>query len=173
MDALQPDETENPQIVNLSQAKVETIQAGLVRANQSTINHVKADEVDLQTSAAGSIQTGELHAQDSILGMISTSQAQVVDSITGVIRSESLNFNGVTALAVANDMLNEEVKAIAVIATKVKADNINTGILISREIYGNVTTTLDGQTALIAGLAGGAMLGLILLAGKLLFGRKN
>jgi hypothetical protein len=40
-------------------------------------------------------------------------------------------------------------------------------------VNGNVTTVVDGRTVLLAGLAGGTIAGLILLAGKLLFGRKK
>lgn len=169
----QPDETELPQIVNLSHVNVETVQAGLVRANQAAIQQVIAEEVDLQTSMAGAIQTEVLHARDSIIGAAASRQASLQDSIAGGIRAETLSFNGVAALVLANTMANEDVNAIAVIGTDVQADSIRTGILISCEVYGNVTTTLDGRTAMMAGLVGGAVTGLILLAGKLLFGRKN
>ena len=70
-------------------------------------------------------------------------------------------------------MANKDIQAIAVIGTNVQADSIRTGLLISREVHGNVTTTVDGRTALLAGLAGGALAGLIMLSGRLLFGHKK
>jgi len=63
--------------------------------------------------------------------------------------------------------------AIAIIGREVHADNIRTGILFSSEIHGNVTTTLDGRTALLAAVVGGIATGLVLLAGRLLFGHKK
>jgi hypothetical protein len=169
----QPEETELPQIVNLSQANLETVQAELVRASQAVIQQLNAEEVDLQTSIVGTIQTGELHARDSIILASASQQTSLQNSIAGGLRAEALNFNGVAALVFANSMANKDVNAIAIIGTDIQADNIQTSILISREVHGNVTTILDGRTALIAGVLGGAVTGLILIAGKLLFGRKK
>jgi hypothetical protein len=146
----------------------------LVRASQSAIQQLNADEVDLQTSAVGNIQTSELHVKESILGTAVTQQSSMQDSIVGGLRAETLSMSGsVVAVAVANTMANKEIQAIAVIGTNVQADSIRTGLLISREVHGNVTTTVDSRTALLAGLAGGALAGLIMLSGKLLLGRKK
>jgi hypothetical protein len=169
----QPEETELPQIVNLSQARVETIQAGLVRTSQTAIQNINAEEVDLQTSLAASIKTGEFHAHDSVLGAVISQNASLQDSIAGGVRAETLSFNGSAFLNIANTMTSKDVNAVAVVTTDLQADNIRTGILISREVHGNVTTTVDGRTALLGGLVGGAVTGLILLAGKLLFRPKN
>ena len=167
------EETDLPQIINLSQVTVENVQAELVRASQVMVQNLNAEEVDLQTSIIGVIQTGDLQAHDSFLGTIGCQQASVQDSLVGGLRAETLSFNGVSALAVANNMSNKELNTLAVVSTNVQADNIHTGILISREVHGNVTTTLDGRTAMMAGLVGGAVTGLILLAGKILFNRKK
>ncbi len=173
MDTPQTEETEIPQIVNLSQVSAEIVQAGLVRASQTAIQQLSAEEVDLQTSVVGAIQTGEIHAHDSIIGGTTSHKASLDNSLVGGIRTDSISFNGVSALIIGNSMTNNDVHAIAMIATDIQADTIQTGILFSREVHGNVTTTLDGRTALMVGVVGGAVAGLILLAGKLLFGRKN
>jgi len=173
MDTNQPEELEMPQVVNLSQVSVESVSAGLVRASQTSIQKLNADEVELQMSAAGAVQSKELHARDSALGTVAAEHASVQNSIAGGIRAEALNFNGVAALTIANTQDGTDMHAIAIIGREVHADNIRTGILFSSEIHGNVTTTLDGRTALLAALAGGAATGAILLAGKLLFGRKK
>jgi len=173
MAMVQPEESETPQVVNLSQVTVESVVAGLVRASQTSIENLNAEEVELQFSAAGAAQTRDLHARDSALGGVAAEQANVQDSIIGGLRAETINFNGVAAVAVANTITGTDVHAIAVMSQELRADNIRAGILISREIHGNVTTTIDGRTALLAGLAGGAVTGLILLTGRLLFGRKK
>jgi len=173
MAANQPEETELPQVINLSNVSVENVEAELVRTNQTSIQQLDADEVELHISALGTARAGNLHAKDSILGVVISEQATVQDSITGGVRAQTLSLNGVTALAVANSMSIENVDAIAVAGTQISAENIRTGILISQEVNGNVTTMVDGRTVLLAGLAGGAVAGLILLVGKLLFGRKK
>ena len=119
------------------------------------------------------LASGDLHARDSILGVVVSEQATVQDSFVGGVRAQTLSLNGVTALALANSISIENVEAIAVAGTEISAENIRTSLLISREVNGNVTTLVDGRTVLLAGLAGGTIAGLILLAGKLMFGRKK
>jgi hypothetical protein len=173
MEPNQPEEIETPQVVNLSQVTVESVEAGLVRASQTNIQQLNADEVELQLSAAGAVQTKELIARDSALGAVASEQATVQGSISGIIRAETLNFSGVTAMAVADTLSSNEIHSIAVVSQNLRAGNIRSGILISSEVHGNVTTTVDGRTALLAALVGGIATGLVLLAGRLLFGHKK
>ena len=173
MAANQPEEAELPQVVNLSNVSVENVEAELVRTHQTSIQQLNAKEVELHISALGTANTGELQANDSIVGMVVSEQAEVKDSIVGGVTATTLSLNGVSVLALANSMSIKDVDAIAVVGTEINAENSRTGILISREVNGNVTTVVDGRTVLLAGLAGGTIAGLILLAGKLLFGRKK
>lgn len=173
MVANQPEEADLPQVVNLSNVSVENVEAELVRTNQTSIQQLNAEEVELHISALGTANTGELHARDSIVGMVVSQQAEVKDSIVGGVTAKTLSLDGVTVLALAKSMSIKDVDAIAVAGSEISAENIHTGILISREVNGNVTTMVDGRTVLLAGLAGGTIAGLILLAGKLLFKRKE
>jgi hypothetical protein len=173
MAANQPEEAELPQVVNLSNVSVENIEAELVRTHQTSIQQLNAKEVELHISALGTANTGELQANDSIVGMVVSEQAEVKDSIVGGVTAQTLSLDGVSVLALANSMSIKDVDAIVVAGAEINAENIRTGILISGEVKGNVTTVVDGRTVLLAGLAGGTIAGLILLAGKLLFGRKK
>jgi hypothetical protein len=173
MVANQPEKAELPQVVNLSNVSVENIDAELVRTNQTSIGQLNADEVELHISGVCTAGAVNMHARDSIIGTFACQQATLQDSIIGGVRGEALTFNGVTALALANSISIQDVDAIVVAGTEINAENIRTGILICRDVKGNVTTVVDGRTALLAGLAGGAVAGLILLVGKLLFGRKK
>jgi hypothetical protein len=60
-----------------------------------------------------------------------------------------------------------------VLAERVEAKSIRAGLVIGREIQGNVETLLDARTTLLAGLVGGIAAGLVMLVGKMLFGRKK
>ena len=173
MVATEPEEIEHPQIVNLSQVHMETFQSDLVRASQSIIGGLQAEEVEFQTSAAGSVSTHELQAKDSIIGTLVCNQAAIVDSFVSGIRAETIDLNGIAGAVVANNVKSDEVRALTVIAADIHATNINIGILLSREVHGNVFTTMDGQTALLVGLAGGVSAGLIMLTGRLLLRRKK
>jgi hypothetical protein len=59
------------------------------------------------------------------------------------------------------------------IATDVQAENNQTDILICRNVYGIVTTTLDERIAELIGVVAGLVVGLLLLGGQLIFRRKN
>jgi len=55
---------------------------------------------------------------------------------------------------------------------EVHVNESRTGILLAKTVNGNVNTVLDTRGALIAGLTGGLFAGLMLLLGRMLFGRK-
>jgi hypothetical protein len=173
MDANQPEETEQPQVVNLSQVSAENIKAELVRTNQTAIQKLDAAEIEMNISAVATANTNSLTLNDSIAGMVMSEQASLEDSLVGGVRAQAISMNGIAGLAVANSIASEEIKSCIVAGAKVEAKSIHTGILISPKVVGNVTATVDGRSALIAGLAGGAVAGVILLAGRLLFGRKK
>jgi len=173
MDANQSEETELPQVINLSQVSAENVKAELVRTNQTAIQKLEAEEVELNISAVATARTNDLSLNDSIAGVVVSNQASVTDSIVGGVRAQTISVNGITGFAVANSITLGDVKAGIVAGAKVEAENIHTGILLSPKVTGNVTTTVDGRTALLAGLAGGAVAGIVLLAGGLFFGRKR
>lgn len=174
METNQPEETELPQVTNLSQVSAENVKAELVRTNQTAIRRLEAEEIELNISAVGTAQTNDLSLNDSIAGIIMSEQASVEDSIVGGIRAQAVSVNGITGLVAGNSItLGDGVKTGVVAGAKVEAENIHTHFLLSPKVVGNVTTTVDEQTAIMAGLAGGAVAGVILLAGKLLFGRKK
>ena len=169
----QPEKAELPQVVNLSNVSVENVEAELVRSNQTSIGQLNAEEVELHISVVGTVETVDMHASDSIVGAVVCQQATFQDSIIGGVRGASLSLNGMTVLALANTISILDADAIIMAGSEINAENIRTGILIGGNVKGNVTTVVDGRTALLAGLAGGAAAGLIMLAGKLLFGRKK
>ncbi|HNO31347.1 MAG TPA: hypothetical protein PKI78_06140, partial [Anaerolineales bacterium] len=55
---------------------------------------------------------------------------------------------------------------------EVRGERIESVILLSRNVQGNITTVMDTRMALIAGLVGGLFAGIMLLLGRMLFGRK-
>lgn len=173
MDANQPEETELPQVVNLSQVSAENIKAELVRTNQTAIQQLEAEEIELNVSAVATAKTNDLSLNDSIAGVVMSEQASVEDSIVGGVRAQAVSVNGITGFAVANSITFGDAKAGVIAGAKVEAENIHTGILLSPKVVGNVSATVDGRTALMAGLAGGAVAGVILLIGRLLFGRRK
>jgi hypothetical protein len=173
MAAPQQDDVELPQVVNLSQTDVENVRAELVRASQSTIHHLEAEEAEVNGVLIGTATTGKLSVRRTAIGAVQTQQAELYDSIVGGIRGETVSVNGRTGLIVATALQAEETNSVVLAGAEIHATNIRTGILFGRQVHGNIETVLDTRTTIIAGVIGGAIAGLVLLAGRLLFGKKK
>ncbi len=59
-----------------------------------------------------------------------------------------------------------------VVGREVHAQGARTVLLIGKNVTGEVRPLIDSRSALIAGLTSGLFTGLILLLGRMLFGRK-
>lgn len=173
MAAPQQNDIELPQVVNLSQVDVENVRAELVRASQSTIHKLEAEEAEVNGILIGTATTGKLSVRRTAIGAVQTQQAELNDSIVGGVRGETVSVNGKTGLIVATQVQAEETNSIVLAGAEIHATNIRTGIFFGRQVYGNIETLLDTRTTLIAGVIGGTIAGLILLAGRLMFGKKK
>ena len=142
MDANQVEQNDLPQIVNLSQVKANLVQADMVRANTSAIQKVDCDEIDLQTSVVGSIRSNEINSHQDIIGSIHTQQAAIQHSHISAIQANTLNFDGSAALILSNNISGNAIRSFANISSNIQSENIHTGVLLSREVHGNVTTLL-------------------------------
>jgi len=167
------DEIEVPQVVNLSNVNVDNVRAELVRASHAAIRKLEAEEADVNGIIVGTATTGRFSGRRAAIGAINAQQADVREAFVGGVRGESISINGTTAMMVANSINATEAKAAIVAGAQINAQNIRTGLLIGRNINGNVHTLVDGRAALVAGVLGGLIAGLVMLAGKVLFGRKK
>ena len=80
--------------------------------------------------------------------------------------------NGHAGVVVAGSVEFGNAYTGIVAAREVRGEKIESIILLSRKVEGNVTTVIDTRGALIAGMVGGLFAGLMLLLGRALFGRK-
>lgn len=166
------DEVEIPQVVNLSNVNVENVRAELVRASQSTIRSLEAEEADVSGIIVGAATTGKFSGRRVAIGAVNAQQADLRESYVGGVRGESLSVSGNTAMMVANTINAPEAKAVIVAGGQINAETIRAGLLIGRNVNGTVHTLVDARAALTAGVLGGLIAGLVMLAGKLLFRRK-
>jgi hypothetical protein len=79
---------------------------------------------------------------------------------------------GYTAAVVANNAEVHYGVTGVVVGRDVHAENARTILLVGRNVTGPVTVLIGRRSALIAGLTGGLFAGLMLLLGRVLFGRK-
>lgn len=167
------DEIEIPQVVNLSNVNVENVRAELVRASQSNIRNLEAEEADVNGIIVGAATAGKFSGRRVAIAAVNAQQADLRESYVGGVRGESILVSGKTAMMVANTINAPEAKSVIVAGAQINAENIRAGLLIGRNINGNVQTLVDGRAALAAGVLGGLIAGLVILAGKSLSRRKK
>jgi len=163
---------DSPQVTNVSHADVQSIEAELVRMHQADAERIEAEEVEMQQSAAGTIKAARVSARQSALAQVTAEEVLVEQGLTGYIQAEKASVSGYTGAVVARsaDVHNSMVGYVA--GSDVHMENSRTVLLVARTVNGNVTTLLDQRSALIAGLVGGLFAGIMLLLGRVLFGRK-
>jgi PPE-repeat protein len=107
--------------------------------------------------------------------MIAFAQADVVSVQDGAVlaaRAEKMSVNGSAGLVVAGNIEFGNAYAGIVTGQEIRGERIESVILLARNVEGNVTTVIDTRGALIAGLVGGLFAGIMLLLGRMIFGRK-
>jgi hypothetical protein len=161
-----------PQVVNLSQVDVETVKAELVRMHQSTAQAVIAEDADLSVGLVAEVHARNAELKDSVAAHIQTNEMTVRDSLVVAAQAETLSLNGATGVVLAGGVEFGNAYAGLVAGREIRGERIESVILLSPKVEGNVTTVMDTRTALIAGLVGGLFAGLMLLLGRALFGKR-
>lgn len=166
-------EEELPQVTNLDTTRVESVEAELVRMHQSAVQEIKADEVDMHQSAAFDVDASRISAHESALGFINANEVELTNSAAGAIRAANVNVIGQAGFVGADTVHLGNTYAGVVAANEVRGERIETLILLGNHVDGNVQTVIDTRSALIAGMVGGLLTGIIMLIGRLVFGRKS
>lgn len=165
-------EIDSSQVTNISHADVRTVHAELVRMHEADAENIIAQEVELRQSAAGNVKADRFSAHQSAIGMLSAKEASVEESAVGFVQAEKMSAGGYTGIVLAGSADLQHGMAVFMAGREVHVNEARTGILLARNVQGNVTTVLDTRGALLAGLVGGLFAGLMLMLGRALFGRK-
>jgi hypothetical protein len=126
----------------------------------------------MQQSAAGSIKATRVSARQSAMATVEATEVLAEQAALGYVRAEKVSVSGYPAVIVAGSADVHNAMAGVVVGTDVNVTESRTVLLIGRNITGNVTTLVDTRSALIAGLVAGLFSGIMLLLGRMLFGRK-
>ena len=165
-------EIDSAQVTNISQADVQNVRAELVRMHQADAETIIAQEVELQQSAAANVKADHFSAHQSAVGMLNAKEVSAEESVVGYVQAEKMSAGGYTGVVLAGSADIQHGMAVFVAGREVHVNEARTGILLARNVQGNVTTVLDTRGALLAGLVGGLFAGLMLMLGRVLFGRK-
>jgi hypothetical protein len=172
---IEPEElpkVDQSQVTNISQADVQSVQAELVRMHQASAANINADEVELQQSAVGNMKANHVSAHQSALARVEAGEVLSQNSATGFIQAEKASLSGYTGAVRAGSAEVHHGMAGFVAGRDVHVQDARTILLLGQNINGDVTTLMDSRSALIAGLVGGLFAGLMLLLGRVLFGRE-
>ena len=165
-------EFDSSQVTNVSNADVQSVHAELVRMHQADAETITADEVEMVQSAAGTVKANHVNAHLSGLATVNAGEVLVQHGATGYVQAEKASVSGYTGAVVAGSVEVHQALVGTVAGNDVHVENSRTVLLLARNVNGNVTTLLDTRSALIAGLVGGLFAGIMLLLGRMLFGRK-
>jgi hypothetical protein len=166
-------ETNDPQVVNLSQANVDSVHAELVRMHQAYAGTVAADDVELSTSAAGGVNAQSVNVHDSLVGGVNAEEAHVWDSVIGGVNGSLVNAQGTIAMVAGQSVTVEGARVGVTAANEVRGGRVDTVVLLAGRVEGEVHTTMDTRGAIIAGLVAGLFTGLIVLVGRIAFRRDS
>ena len=165
-------ELDQSQVTNISQADVQSVQADLVRMHQASADTINADEVELQQSAAANVKANHVSAHQSAMARVEAGEVLSQSSALGFMQAENASVSGYTGAVVAGSADIHHGMAVFVAGREVHVRDARTIILLGQNVTGDVTTLMDSRSALIAGLVGGLFAGLMLLLGRMLFGRE-
>ncbi len=159
------------QVTNLARSSAELVKAELVRMHQSAAQEVSADEVELRLSAAAGITAEQVDTLQSALGIVEAGSVILKNSAAAGVRAEHAEVNGISGAVLADKAILGDTLAGVVAGNEVRAERINTVVLFGSHIEGEVHTVMDYRHALVTGLLGGLVGGLIFLLGRALIRR--
>jgi hypothetical protein len=165
-------ELDQSQVTNISQADVQSVHAELVRMHQASADTINADEVELQQSAAANVKANHISMHQSAMARVEAGEVLSQSSALGFMQAENASVSGYTAAVHAGSVDIHHGMAGFVAGRDVHVQDARAVLLLGQNVTGDVTTLMDSRSALIAGLVGGLFAGLMLLLGRMLFGRE-
>ena len=168
----EPQESKESQVTNISQMDVQSVQAEIVRMHQASAETINASEVELEQSAAANVKASSVSTHQSAMVAVEADEVMSQNSAIGFVEAEKASVRGYTGVVSAQNAEVHYALAGIVVGNDVHVESARTILLVGQNITGNVTTVISPRSALIAGLTGGLFGGLMLLLGRMLFGRK-
>lgn len=172
----QPSEEEAslPQVINLTHAQAQQVEAELIRVHQSLVNRVDGGEVDLQQSAALQISAQNISAQTTSIASAWAESFAMQESAAAVVRATQADLDGHVGLILARSVrMGAGSRSCLLVANQVKTEHLRTNILLARQVEGPIETAMDTRQVLLASLVAGVAAGTVLLLGQILFRRKS
>ena len=169
---LEPQKSEESQVSNISQTEAQIVHAETVRMHQASAETINAKQIELEQSAAVHVQADSVSTHQSAVVAVEAQELLSQNSAIGFVEAQQASVRGYIGAVAAQNAQVQYSLAGVVVGNDVHVENARTILLIGQNVTGNVTTVIDSRSALIAGLVGALFSGLMLLLGRMLFGRK-
>ena len=138
------------------------MQADLVRMHQSAASQITAGELELHMSAAAALRASLVDAHEAALGAVQANEVWMTNSAVGIIQADNVDLNGGSGVVLAGAVNLNNANAGVVAGRDVRAQRIQTAVLLAGRVNGDVYTSLDTRQTLLAGLIGGLVVGTLL-----------
>jgi hypothetical protein len=105
--------------------------------------------------------------------MLIASQVDLTNSGVGILRAEHVNMNGMAGVVLSGSADLGNTYAGLVAGREIQGERIESLVVLAGRVDGEVHAVVDTRGALLAGMVGGLVTGILLLLGRLLFGRRT
>ncbi|MBT3322961.1 MAG: hypothetical protein HN392_11830 [Anaerolineae bacterium] len=165
--------TPEEDLLEMQEEGADTIQAEKIIMNQSRANSIFSEEVSMQQSGAVGLKAHTVSMQESGAIALEADDVSITNGGALLLQAENAQVQGSAGVVLANNAELQEVAVLAVASQNLRAEKIQTKILFAGSVEGEVHTVVDTREAILIGLVGGIISGMILLMGRFLFGRNK
>lgn len=158
----------------MAQEAQDILNAEEAHFTQSSVMHVTATQVEMRQSGAQEIHGDQVNVHQSGVLSVQAEHLILEQSSAFMARAADATLqNSSTVVAIADSGTLQDSTAGIVIARQVLQGPVHTTVLLASQVEGPVETLLDTPRALLAGLASGVAVGLVMLIGRLLTRRRR
>lgn len=165
------EDADQPEVVNISHADVDTVTAEMVRMHQSNARTVNSDDVEMNITAAADVHSQTLSARQSLIGGVRSDTAQITGSVVGGVRGSNVDVEGVLGAAAGETISVQNARVGLSVAREIRGERVESLVLLAGRVEGEVHTAVDTRGAIVMGLVGGLIAGLVFLVGRTFLGR--
>lgn len=162
---------DQPEVVNISHADVEAVTAEMVRMHQSNAQTITSDDVEMNVSAVAVVNSKAITTRQSLIGGVNAGSAQFAGGFVGGLRGTNIDAEGVIGGVVAETVNLQNARVGLTVGKEVRGGQVESLVLLAGHVEGEVHTAVDTRGAILAGLVGGLVTGVVMLVGRYLFRR--
>jgi hypothetical protein len=155
--------------INLSETSVQKVDAELVRMNRSAAEHIQAEEVEVRQGGVMRVDAGSMTVQQGGVSLANAKNLAMENSFLLAGRAEEARFDSSqVGVLYAGSVDMKYSKNNLMVAQRVSGGPIRSLVLLAGRVDGPVHTYLDTPRSLLAGVAAGVGVGIVLLLGRLM-----